>query len=1161
MLRSKYSVWIARLIIATLFVLGLQPNAIAQSSEETAYTLQPLVASAQEGAEAGQSYVGLNPAQGLRIVFTPQALDISAQPGGDQGWHLGWQVEDYTREGAAVASRAATASIVEGNSIQYQRDGLSEWYVNDAKGLKQGFTLHQPPSGPTAEVLLQVRLQVHGDLSPVLSRDGQAIDFVAANGAALLRYDALHVFDAQQTTLPAFFSLTQNGIAINVDDSSAVYPITIDPLLTSYEKKRTATDAAADDFLGHDVNVSQGIAIVGVYGDDNEKGADAGVVYLFDYNLGGTGNWGQRARLIANDGAAGDNFGKDVYVTLGVTVSVGAPGVGNNVGAAYLYAKDQGGPNAWGQIAKVTAGDGAANDGFGSAVSVQHHTLVVGAPGDGGGSGSVYVYEQNPTDPTVWNQTKKLTDGAANSAFGTAVVISNDILVVGAPGDAGSSGTIFIYERNLGGPNAWGMLGSGRKAADAHNGDRFGTSLNISTERIVVGAPGNNEKGANAGAAYIYERNLDGPDAWGPRPKITAPDGAAGDEFGRSVGIGGNIAIVGAPLDDDNGDASGSAYLVFFRKTGEGAWGNMIKVNAADGAAGDQFGTSVDQRSGRIVIGAPMEDDAGSNAGAVYFYETPFDLGTLQIANNVEPNDPSTNWNYTVDGILTHEESTTGDSQTAPAFLFPGTYTVTESAGVGTDLSDYTTTWSCTTDGTPSATGTGTTLNVFVGLRENVVCNFTHQLPGTVTIQKETNPDGSPDDFSFINDIEAPNAFTLKDGETRTFSNVAPGTYQVTETLPANWRLSSIVCPDVDGGSSTSGTTATIDLDAGESAHCTFTNKVKDGISVIKSASATSASVGQSVTYTYTVINDSADALSGVVAVDDKLGPVTLGTTTLAPDGETTGTLTYVIQATDLPGPLVNTVVVTGTPPAAPVVTDSSSWSINIVGDASIELTVTANPTTAAVDDSITYSYRVTNTGSTLLTNVHVDNNRLGPVTLVDTSLQPGESTNGTHVYLVKEGDLPGPLTDNVSAGGTSPLGVEVEDSASVSVALTASVEEAAINVTMSANVTTAKVGDIITYTVEVENSGASTLTGVAATSNRLGVISLAETTLAPGASTTGTKAYTVVAGDLPGPLTDTVTATGTPPAGDPVEAQATASVTLTDSESQESLKLPLIWR
>jgi hypothetical protein len=1007
-----------------------------------AYALQPLPQAAQ--AESGASYLGENPAQGLHILFAPEGVAVRAQAGGDLPWELGLQVVGYGMGsgGEVGAQPLSAAPLVNANRIDYPRAQLVEWFINVPEGLKQGFTLLTPPPDASDDGPVQVRLAVAGPLRPVLREAGQVVDFVTEAGAAILRYDGLVVFDATQRTLPAHFVALPGGIAIQVDVRGAVYPITIDPLLSSYLTKRSAADGSVDDFLGYDINVAQRVAVVGVYGDDTDQGVDAGTAYLYERSSSGPNAWQQVGQISADDGAAGDQFGKDVYIAIGITVVVGAPGnddLGTDAGAAYLFSRNFGGVDTWGQLTKLQADDGAAGDGFGLAVATQRHTTIIGAPGDddlGDGAGAVYLFDLlNVDQPTVWTQTKKLTapDGAAGDRFGAAVVVSEDIVAVGAPGDdaacpqnpACDSGAVYIFERNQGGPNAWGLVVK-RTAADASAGALLGSSINFSTDRVIAGAPGDSEKGKNAGAAYIFDRYLYGIDTWAQRPKIVAPDGAAGDQLGRAVGIGGNIAIVGAPFDDDNGENSGSAYLAYFRLIeSQSDAERVVKVIAPEGKANDHFGFSVDQRSGEIVISAPMDDEVATNAGAVYFYATPFKMGVLQLTNNVEPNAAGTNWNYLVQGPLSHTDSAVGDAQSAPVVLFPGLYTITQQAGANTNLSQFISAWACTIDGNPGPSGSGTSFQLTVGPDQSIRCGFTHQRPGSVTIEKQSKPTGGTG-FGFVDDLVAPNAFTLDAGSSKTFVDVTPGLYTVREETLAGWRLTSISCIDPDNGSQTSDTTATIDLDAGESVVCTYINKAQEGISVLLSPDVTSVGTGQSVLYTYRIINDSPIALAGVVATDDRLGPVALPKNTLAPNETISATLRYTVTAADPAGPLRNTVVVTATNADDEQVTDSTSVVIDRIGDADIALSIVADLESPGVEDVVTFAYEVTNVGATRLANVRVVDSRLGAVSLVDTTLEPGESSQGTLSYAVAAEDLPGPLVETANAVGVSPTEIEV---------------------------------------------------------------------------------------------------------------------------------------
>ncbi|HFD39970.1 MAG TPA: hypothetical protein ENJ31_09045, partial [Anaerolineae bacterium] len=313
-------------------------------------------------------------------------------------------------------------------------------------------------------------------------------------------------------------------------------------------------------------------------------------------------------------------------------------------------------------------------------------------------------------------------------------------------------------------------------------------------------------------------------------------------------------------------------------------------------------------------------------------------------------------------------------------------------------------------------------------------------------------------------------------------------------------------------------------------------------ISVTKSANVGNASVGDLITYTYRLTNSGDITLTNVTAADDKLGAVTLFTTTLSPGDSTDGVLTYTVAAGDLPGPLTNTVTVTGTTFTGDDVTASDVATVTLTGHPAISVAKSASAGSASVGDLITYTYRLTNSGDITLTNVVAADDKLGAVTLFTTTLSPGDSTDGVLTYTVAAGDLPGPLTNTVTVTGTTFTGDDVTASDVATVTLTG---HPSISVAKSASAGSASVGDLITYTYRLTNSGDITLTNVTAADDKLGAVTLLTTTLAPGDSTDGVLAYTVVTGDLPGPLVNTVTVTGTPLVGNDVTASDTATVTL----------------
>jgi nucleoside-specific outer membrane channel protein Tsx len=264
---------------------------------------------------------------------------------------------------------------------------------------------------------------------------------------------------------------------------------------------------------------------------------------------------------------------------------------------------------------KLTASDGAADDQFGYSVAIAGDYALVGARFDddkGVDSGSAYIFKR---DGTSWNQQAKLTasDGAAGDRFGYSVAIAGEYALVGAlyDDDKGvNSGSAYIFKRD---GTSWNQQAK-LTASDGAAGDQFGWSVAIAGDYALVGALYDADKGVNSGSAYIFKR--DGI-SWNQQAKLTASDGAAGDQFGHSVAIAGEYALVGAHLDDDNGTDSGSAYI--FKRDGT-SWNQQAKLTASDGAAGDQFGYSVAIAGDYALVGARLDDDNGSASGSAYIY-------------------------------------------------------------------------------------------------------------------------------------------------------------------------------------------------------------------------------------------------------------------------------------------------------------------------------------------------------------------------------------------------------------------------------------------------------------------------------------------------------------------------------------------------------------
>ncbi len=343
--------------------------------------------------------------------------------------------------------------------------------------------------------------------------------------------------------------------------------------------------------------------------------------------------WGQCqvsevAKLTASDAAAWDTFGIAVRTT-GDTVVVGArwnDDAGSKSGSAYIFRRDEGGPDNWGEVVKLTASDAALGDTFGGAVSISGDIVIVGAGGNddaGSNSGSAYIFQHDAGGVSNWGEVIKLTasDAAAQDHFGAQVDVDGDIAVVGTYINAGADtgfGSAYVYYRDAGGLGNWGEV---RKlaASDADTGDRFGFFVAVSGDTVLVAAPTNDDAGSNSGSVYILQRNEGGPDNWGELRKLTASNAGAADNFGNGAGINGDTAIVGAPHAACGPTNSGAAYIFQRNVGGEDNWGEVVKLCASDAATGDLFGLAVYLHGDLAVVGAPRTDN-GASSGSIYVF-------------------------------------------------------------------------------------------------------------------------------------------------------------------------------------------------------------------------------------------------------------------------------------------------------------------------------------------------------------------------------------------------------------------------------------------------------------------------------------------------------------------------------------------------------------
>lgn len=317
------------------------------------------------------------------------------------------------------------------------------------------------------------------------------------------------------------------------------------------------------------------------------------------------------------DGVANDNFSFSVDIKGDILV-IGSPQSDSqlaNSGAVYVYSRME--DDSWRFLQKLTANDKGTADRFGEDVAVNDNYIAVSAVHDndhGDNSGSVYIFKRDQN--SNWVQVNKIvpSDGAFGDNFGSSIEMDNNYLIVGADHDdesTGNCGSAYIYSIPT-----WELMDK-ITASDADASDFFGVSVAVAGNVALVGAFEDDQNGGNAGAAYIFTLENG---KWVQKKKLVAFDGITSDIFGYRVAASDTVLVVSALYDDDGGSATGSVYL--YEKNIDGEWVFSAKLTASDKKSNDFFGESLAVEKDTVVVGARLKDSlTGADTGGAYVYE------------------------------------------------------------------------------------------------------------------------------------------------------------------------------------------------------------------------------------------------------------------------------------------------------------------------------------------------------------------------------------------------------------------------------------------------------------------------------------------------------------------------------------------------------------
>ncbi len=651
-------------------------HGLQQQEYELTWQGEPVVAG------LGAAWHAPNRAHGLRSYFAQEGIHVVDRTQESPSWVWSLSFAGYGRGTSLWPVQEARLSVVK-NRIEYSRGIVEEWYVNDPRGIEQGFVLKAPPeeaamaagaapfAGQVAppgrardmkpDSLIHLDMDLDGELMPVVSGDGQAIDFVVPGGARVLRYAELVVTDARGKALQAWMEGVVDeavrGIRLVFDDADAVYPITIDPLATSPAWTSEANQISA--LLGAGVGTAGDVnadgyadVIVGAYGFDNGE-VDEGRAFVY---LGSASGLSTSPAWIAESNQAGARFGFSVGTAGDVDgdgyadVVVGAQDFDNgetDEGRAFVYMGSAAGLSpapAWtaesDQTAALfgrsagTAGD-VNSDGFAD--------VIVGARFYDNGQineGRAFVYLGSSSglssSPSWWAEGDQ-----ADANFAREVRTAGDVngdgyadVIVGADtydNVEADEGRAFVY---LG--SASGLSSSPVWTAESdHAGALFGFSVGTAGDvngdgyaDVVVGAYNFDNGESDEGRLFAYLGSATGPSA---SPSWIVESDTSPARLGVSVGTAGDVngdgyadVIAGAYLFNSGQGQEGAAFVYLGSASGlplTPSW--FVESNQSGSFFGTSVGTAGDVNGdgyADVIVGALAYDNGEDDVGRAFVY-------------------------------------------------------------------------------------------------------------------------------------------------------------------------------------------------------------------------------------------------------------------------------------------------------------------------------------------------------------------------------------------------------------------------------------------------------------------------------------------------------------------------------------------------------------
>ena len=384
--------------------------------------------------------------------------------------------------------------------------------------------------------------------------------------------------------------------------------------------KIVSDDRQARDEFGTSVDIKGDYAVVGA----SRVSEASGAAYIYQKDSGG--DWSIMQSLTADDPNFGAEYGGAIKISEDfLVVAAGRADVNSIIRAGALYVYENDGADNWDFTQKIAASDYSGDAKLGmnpTTLDLEGNLIICGAPGDNGWTGSFYIFEN---ESGTWTETQKILAPSPTSgeAFGISVSISGDFIVVGSNDSNGSIGSAHIYKKEANG--VWNHVQE-ILASDGAPQDYFGTSVSIDGDYLVVGAYGDDSV---SGSAYVFQK--DASDVWSEVQKITATTPVIEAHFGFNCEIKGDLIVVGAP--HYYATTLGQAHV--FKRDASGVWNENEQVQSSDIAIEDHYGWSVAMDTNQIIVGATFEDHDESgdnellNPGSAYIFYDPTILGGI----------------------------------------------------------------------------------------------------------------------------------------------------------------------------------------------------------------------------------------------------------------------------------------------------------------------------------------------------------------------------------------------------------------------------------------------------------------------------------------------------------------------------------------------------